>query len=151
MASFWSRANGAKKGLIRRGAVALVAYEVVFIGTFYWVYRAKAEGSLIWWLALLPTLAVVGFVLVLARYLKEEVDEFHRELVVRCLLWGLAALMVALAYQGLMQLFGWKGNCPVWVDMAVFLVAMLAAKVTYKVVNRPPLEDAVAEGGHDAL
>ncbi len=146
MASFWSKANGAKRGLIRRGAVALVVYEAAFMGTFYWVYRTKAEGSLIWWLALLPTLTVVGFVLVLARYLKEEVDEFHRELVVRCLLWGLAALMVVLAYQGLLQLLGWKGGWPVWVDMAVFLLAMGAAKLTYKVANRPPAEDAITEG-----
>jgi hypothetical protein len=34
----------------------------------------------------------------------------------------------------------------VFVDLSAFLLAMLTAKLTYKVVNRPPVEEALPEG-----
>jgi hypothetical protein len=146
MANFWKKANAAKKRMIRGALVALVVYELVFGGAMWWVSREKLSDGGLLWLAVLPTLTVAAFILVLARYLKEEVDEFHRELVVRCLLWGTAAVMLMMAFHGFLQLFGWHGNWPVFVDLSAFLLAMLTAKLTYKVVNRPPVEEALPEG-----
>ena len=97
MANFWKKANAAKKRMIRGALVALVVYELVFGGAMWWVSREKLSDGGLLWLAVLPTLTVAAFILVLARYLKEEVDEFHRELVVRCLLWGTAAVMLMMA------------------------------------------------------
>lgn len=146
MASFWSKVNVAKRRLIQRAAVALVAYEVMFLATMWWVERSRPSDSAMLWLAVVPTLPVVGVILVMAHYLKEEVDEFHRELVVRCLLWGTAAVMVLLAFHGFLQLFGWKGSWSVMVDLGAFVGAMAIAKLTYRVANRPPAEDVVVEG-----
>ena len=136
----WKKMNAAKKGLIRRGAVVLVMYELMFGIAMFWVDRAKPAGTLIWLFALLPTLPVLGLIAVLGRYLGEEVDEFHRQLVVRCLLWGLAAVMTSVAFHGFLQLFGWKGSWPAGVELAVFVVAMGVAKLTYKVANRVPMD-----------
>jgi len=44
----WKKMNSAKKSLIRRGAVALVAYEVMWAVAFLWVDRAKVEGPMLW-------------------------------------------------------------------------------------------------------
>jgi hypothetical protein len=145
----WKKMNAAKKGLIRRGAVALVAYEVVFMGAMLWIDRAKLGGPMLWVLAAITTLPVLGFIAVVGRYLGQEVDEFHRQLVVRCLLWGLAAVMTSVAFHGFMQLFGWEGRWPAAVELTAFMAAMLAAKLTYRVQNRVP-EDAdglVGRGG----
>lgn len=143
------KTSGAKRRLIQRGAVALVAYEVVFCGTMYWVDKGHLVGETLLWVAVLPTITVAAFILVLGRYLKEEVDEFHRELVVRCLLWGMAAVMVVMAFHGFLQLFGWKGKWPVFIDLGAFLVSMLMAKLTYKVANRVPVDadGLVGSGG----
>ncbi len=140
MAWNWKKLNAAKKGLIRRGAVALVAYEVVFVGAMFWVDRAKLTGGMLWVMAALTLLPVLGFIGVLGRYLGEEVDEFHRGLVVRCLLWGLAAVMATVCFHGFLQLFGWKGSWPAVIELGAFLVAMLVAKLTYKVANRVPAD-----------
>jgi hypothetical protein len=140
----WKKMNAAKKRMIRRGAVVLVAYEVVFIAAMFWVDRTKPGGPMLFVMALLT-----AFIAVLARYLGEEPDEFHRQLVVRCLLWGLAAVMTSVAFHGFLQLFGWKGSWPAAVELAAFLAAMLVAKLTYRVQNRVP-EDAdalVGRGG----
>ncbi len=140
MAWNWKKINAAKKGLIRRGAVALVAYEVLWAGSFLWVDRAKVEGTILWVPAALTTLPVLGLIWIMARYLGEEVDEFHRLLVVRCLLWGTAAVMTSVCFHGLLQLLGWKGNWPAAVELALFFVAALAAKLTYRVQNRVPAD-----------
>jgi hypothetical protein len=140
MGTFWKKANTAKKNLIRRGALVLVAYEVIWAATFWWVARTKPADSVLLGMAAIPTLTVVVFIGVLAHYLREETDEFHRELVVRCLLWGTAAVMLVMAFHGFLQLFGWSGKWPVAIDFGAFLVAMLAAKLTYKVAHRVPVE-----------
>jgi hypothetical protein len=149
MAWSWKRLNAAKKSLIRRGAVALVAYEVVFGAAMFWVDRAKLAGAMLFVAALLTTIPVVGFIGVLARYLGEETDEFHRQLVVRCLLWGTAAVMATVCFHCFLQLFGWTGRWPSAVELAVFVLAIGAARLTYRVANRVP-EDAdalVGQGG----
>ena len=148
MAWSWKKLNAAKKTMIRRGAVALVAYELAWGASFYWVFRTKAEGTMLFLIAVLPTLPVVGFIAVIARYLGEEVDEFHRLLVVRCLLWGAAAVMTSVCFHGFLQLFGWKGSWPAAVELVAFVLAMAVAKLTYKVQNRVP-EDVDALAGKE--
>ena len=150
MAWNWKKLNAAKKGMIRRVAVVLVAYELVFGGAMFWVDRAKPAGAMLFVMALLPTLPVLGLIVVLGRYLREEVDEFHRQLVVRCLLWGTAAVMTSVCFHGFLQLFGWKGSWPAVVELAVFVVAMLVAKVTYKLANRVPADVDVLVGSEGA-
>jgi len=140
MAWNWKKMNSAKKGLVRRALVVLVAYEVLWAGAYFWVDRAKVAGSMLMVPAVLVTLPVVGLIWVLARYLGEEVDEFHRLLVVRCLLWGTAAVMTAVCFHGLLQLLGWKGKWPAGVELGMFFAAMLLAKLTYKVANRVPAD-----------
>ena len=144
----WKKMNSAKKSLIRRGAVALVASEVMWAVAFLWVDRAKVEGPMLWVPAALTTLPVVGLIWVMARYLAEEVDEFHRLLVVRCLLWGTAAVMTSVCFHGLLQLLGWKGNWSAGVELGMFFAAMLVAKLTYRVQNRVPADaDAMLGSG----
>ena len=146
----WKKMNAAKKGLIRRGAVVLVAYEVLFGVSMYVVDRMKPTGTMLWAMAGLPTIAVLALIAVLARYLKEEVDEFHRQLVVRCLLWGTAAVMTSVTFHCFLQLFGWKGSWWPAVEVAVFVVAMLGAKLTYKVANRVPADADLLVGSEGA-
>ena len=141
MAWSWKKLKSAKKTLLRRLLVALVAYEVLWGGAIYWVYRAKLEGRILWVLAAVITLPVLGLIWTMARYLEEEMDEFHRLLVVRCLLWGAAAVMTSVCFHGLLQLLGWKGSWPAAVELVAFFAAALAAKLTYRVRNRVP-EDA---------
>lgn len=148
MAWSWKRLGAAKKNLIRRGVAALVAYELVFGGAMLWVDRGHLAGTALLWVAVLPTMTVAAFIGVLGRYLGEEVDEFHRQLVVRCLLWGLAAVMTTVCLHGFLQLFGWKGSWPVLVDVGAFVVAMGVAKLTYRVQNRVP-EDADGLAGRE--
>jgi hypothetical protein len=148
MAWSWKKMNAAKKTMIRRSLVVVVAYELLWSGAFAWVYYAKLEGKILWALAAAVTLPVLGLIWTMARYLGDEVDEFHRQLVVRCLLWGTAGVMTSVCFHGLLQLLGWKGRWSAGVELGLFFLAALGAKLTYRVQHRVPDDvDAVLEGG----
>ena len=150
MAWNWKKMNAAKKRLIRRAAVSFVVYEVLWCGAFFWVDRAKLSGQVLLLMAALPTVPLVGLIVSMGRYLGEEVDEFHKELVVRCLLWGTAAVMTSVGFHIFLQLFGWKGNWPAVIELVVFMVAMGAAKLTYRAQNRVPDDADAVLGRGDA-
>ena len=48
--------------------------------------------------------------------------------------------MTSVCFHGLLQLLGWKGNWPAGVELGMFFVAMLVAKLTYRVANRVPAD-----------
>jgi len=51
-------------------------------------------------IALLSTVPIVGTMIVIARYLARETDEYLRSLVVRSILWAFGAVMVADTFLG---------------------------------------------------
>jgi hypothetical protein len=55
---------------------------------------------LVYLLALLPTLPVIGIVVVVGRYLARETDEYIRMMVVQSLLWGLGVTFVTDTFMG---------------------------------------------------
>ena len=148
MAFSWKKLGGAKRALIVRGAVVMVAYDVIWGAVVYWADKGHLAGKDLLVPAGLATLPVVALIWVMARYLGEETDEFHRRMVVRILLWGTAAVMTSVCFHGLLQLLGWRGRWPAAVEWVLFLAAALVAKLTYKVQNRVPDDvDALLERG----
>jgi hypothetical protein len=53
-----------------------------------------------WTVAILATFPIIGTMIVIARYLAGETDEYLRSLVVRSILWGLGLVMVADTFLG---------------------------------------------------
>jgi len=57
-------------------------------------------AQLLYFMALLPTIPVIGIITVVGRYLGRETDEFIRALVVQSLLWGLGITFAVDTYLG---------------------------------------------------
>ena len=62
--------------------------------------------------AALPFLPLLTVFILTGAYLKAERDEFKRELVMRCLLWGAGASMSVNLFLGFLRIFGWSGQTP---------------------------------------
>ena len=62
--------------------------------------EAHPSVPLLYLVALLPTIPVIGIIAVVGRYLARETDEFIRALVVQSLLWGLGITFFLDTYLG---------------------------------------------------
>ena len=61
----------------------LIAYFGLLSSATLSVHHWRPQGWHLWLAALLPSVPIVGIFLITARYLREERDEYQRDLVVR--------------------------------------------------------------------
>ena len=120
--------------------IGVVLYEVVFTGTYYAIHRLHPAGPALVALAVLTTLPVILMYIIFGRYLREERDEYKRDLAVRCVLWGTAGAMSVQFFASFLRIFDWKGQLPLFTEFWVFALFMLVAKVSYRASNRVPVD-----------
>ena len=121
--------------------ITLAAYFVVFALSDYLVFRTQPTGASLWLLSALPVFPMLYVIALIGRYLREERDEFKRDLCVRCLLWGAAGAMAVDLLSGFLHIFGWKGQLVPFSELFVFAALMLAAKLTYRISHRVPANE----------
>jgi hypothetical protein len=124
----------------KRSFPVLASYFVIFIGTDLFVDRTHPVGWKLYACAALPFLPLLTTFLLTAAYLKAERDDFKRELVMRCLLWGAGASLSVNQFTGFLRIFGWQGRTPPFMELFAFCVAAVAAKITYRIANPLPAE-----------
>lgn len=139
---FGEKNSAAQKRYLRRGLGVLVAYVLLLSSATVIVQRVHPHGVLLYCVAFLPLLPMLSFLVVVGRYLREERDEYQRDLVIRCMLWGIAAMLSVELFDGFLHSFGWHGALPPFVGFYAFCLSMLIAKFTYKFRDRV---DAAAE------
>jgi hypothetical protein len=124
----------------KRSFSVLASYFVIFTGTFLFVERVHPTGWELYVCAALPFLPLLTVFIFTAAYLKAERDEFKRELMMRCLLWGAGASLSVNVFAGFLRIFGWQGQTPPFMELFAFCIAAIAAKITYKIANPLPAE-----------
>ena len=118
-------------------AVYFVLYFCCF-GIHLWLHPT---GAAVWVLAMLPVLPIVGVIAVMGRYLRDETDEYKRDVMIRCLLWGGAGAVSVSLLGGFLWIFGWKGSMPPFTGFGVFYLFMMAAKLSYKLKDQVAVEE----------
>jgi hypothetical protein len=68
--------------------------------THDWFKQEHHSVFLAYVLAVLPTIPVIGIIVVVGRYLTRETDEFIRMIVVQAILWGLGVTMAVDTFLG---------------------------------------------------
>ena len=138
---FGERINPAQRRYMQRGFGILLAYFGLLFSTTTGVHRWHPQGWHLYLAALLPTLPIVGIFVMTGQYLREEKDEFQRDLVVRCLLWGVAAVMTVEMFTSFLRTFGWAGSLPPFANWFVLCGSVIVAKFTYRLRNPGTLAD----------
>jgi hypothetical protein len=131
----------ATRRLKKSGFTVTAAYFVIFGASFYANMRLQPTGWLLWLLASLPVLPILGVIVLFGRYLRDEKDEYKRDLTMRCLLWGTAGSLSVTMLESFLQIFGWKGQFPPFSAFWMFFVFLIAAKFTYRAHNRVPADE----------
>jgi uncharacterized BrkB/YihY/UPF0761 family membrane protein len=112
-----------RRYLLRFG-VSMSAYVVLLIGATMLHRHGLTAGPLGYVIALAPALAILGTIASMGFYLAEETDEFHREVLIQSLLWGIAVTLGAASVWGFLETFGKAPHAPAWAVVPLFAVAM---------------------------
>ncbi|MES2390660.1 MAG: hypothetical protein V4555_03395 [Acidobacteriota bacterium] len=131
----------ATRKLRKSGLTTVAAYFVIFGASFYANYRLQPTGALLWVLATLPVVPILGVIVLFGRYLRDERDEYKRDLTMRCLLWGTAGCVAVTMLESYLRIYGWKGEFPPFTAFWAFFVFMMAAKLTYNAQNKVPTDE----------
>ncbi len=90
---------------VRRMAAASVVYLITVFLTFHVFYHGRLPLAAGMGLAALPSIPLLAMIGIVALYLKEEKDEFQRELFIQSLLWGMGVTLAVTSFWSYWHLF----------------------------------------------
>lgn len=78
----------------------------VFLCLAVWMFKNHhPTGALAWALAILPSLPIIGSLIVVGLYLGEEKDEFQRTVLIQSMLWSIGATLAVTTVWGFLENF----------------------------------------------
>ena len=122
-----------RSGRMIAGGLALTC-----LGMSLYLWHHTPTGRMVYALAALPSFLIFCMLVVVARYLRDETDEFERDQTVRSLLWGTGAVLAINTYLGFLRLLGWTGRAPFLLELGAFCWAAVIARWSYRRANRVP-------------
>ena len=97
--------NSATRRYLYRFVPTMTAYAVALLFAEWALHRFHPTGAMLYALAVLPAIPIIGIIVVVGLYLAEEKDEFLRNLLIQSMLWGLGAIMALTTVWGFLQIF----------------------------------------------
>ncbi len=83
-----------------------MALYVIFLFIAQWTFHhLHPSGIIVYLLAVLPALPLVGSLAIVGLYIAEESDEFERSIIVQSMLWGLAGALSISTIWGFLEDF----------------------------------------------
>ncbi|MBO9715007.1 hypothetical protein [Sphingomonas sp.] len=106
--------TAAAQRYLRRFTPMMIAYVVVLFAATWAIEAYKPHGAALVALSVLPALPIIGVIAVIGLYLAEETDEFLRQRIVACQLFGVGVLLSASTVLGFLQIGGVIGKVDVF-------------------------------------
>ncbi|HXC94728.1 MAG TPA: hypothetical protein VNU92_03460 [Edaphobacter sp.] len=129
---------GSKAG--RRYLYRLIPMSVVYVAVVYlskWSFRHfHPTGLVVYLLAILPALPMVGSLAIVGLYVAEETDEFERSILVRSILWGLAAALAISSIWGTLEDFAQAPHLSSFLSYLSFWIVMAISGVIIRLRYR---------------
>lgn len=90
---------------LKRFIPTMIAYVVLVFGASYAFDRMTLSGPVAWALATAPAIPIVAVIAIMGLYLKEETDEFQRNILIQSMLWGFGLTMAATSVWGFAEIY----------------------------------------------
>lgn len=97
--------NPAVRRYLLRFFAAMGAYAAVLVIVISYLVRFHPSRPVVYFLAALPALPIIGIIVVVALYLAEEKDEFQRTVLERSLLWGMGGTLATTSVWGFLEMY----------------------------------------------
>ena len=116
---------------LRKRAVPVMVLYFVLFAFINWLFdRHAIRGVAAYVLAVLPALPLIGAIVLLGRYIREETDEFKRAVFTEALLWAVGVTMALTTAWGFIEMFIPNMHVPVLWTFPVFCVVATIAKLS---------------------
>ena len=126
----------AKRHYMRGSIGVAVSYVGLVLSSRIMVTRWHPQGWHLYLAAALPTIPILCLAFIVGRYLREEKDEYQRDIVVRGMLWGTAVALSISVFSGFLQAYGWTGQFPGFVEFMLFWFTALIVKIYYRFADK---------------
>ena len=127
--------KAARRYTQRMGTIGLIYVATVLVITRY-VHQTHPVGAKLFALSLAPALNVVAMILVVGRYLREEVDEFKRYQLVVAILVAVGATLAMVACTDFLRSYGAMSELPPFTTFVVFWMVMALVQAVQSFRNR---------------
>jgi hypothetical protein len=97
--------NPAARRYTQRFFTTISAYVVVLLSVVWCIKHLRPTGPVLYLLAVLPAVPILGVILVVGLYLVEEKDEFQRNVLIQSMLWSIALKLATTTVWGFLQMF----------------------------------------------
>lgn len=108
----------------RRAMPTMAVYVVTILGVALVFKHFHPTGPIAWVLAVLPALPILGVIAQMALYLKEETDEFLRNVLVEAMLWGAGLTLVVMTVWGFLEIYAHAPKLPSFWAFPFFCLGM---------------------------
>ena len=122
----------------RRCLVLSFGYVLALFLTIGVTERFSITGPLLWILAVLPALPIIGIVWALARLLIEKTDEYQRLRMVRASLVATGLVLVTSTLWGFLEMFGLAPHLWLWAVFPVWAIGLAIGQLVNRFVFGQP-------------
>ena len=133
---FCKSSSAARKSYQRDALKCVVAYLVVLLCTMWFVRHDGANHLFLYFWSVVPSIPILGVVVRMGQYLREEKDEYVRMMAMQAILAGTAALLATLVVSDFLRTFANTGSLPQFVGFLIFCGGMMLAKLVQWLRNR---------------
>jgi hypothetical protein len=117
-------ASAAGRRYRRRFLPVMAVYVVVVMGVSWAFNVLEPTGPLAWALAVSPAVPLLAAIVVIGLYLKEESDEFVRNVLVESMIWGIGVTLGILTVWGFLEIYAHAPRLPSFMAFPIFCGAM---------------------------
>lgn len=128
--------NPAKRRYLRSSMGVMLSYMGLVMSSRIMVTRWHPKGWHLGVAAALPTIPILCLAFIVGRYLREEKDEYQRDIVIRGMLWGSAVALSVSVFGGFLQAYGWTGQFPGFIEFMLFWITALIVKIYYRFADK---------------
>lgn len=116
--------NLAQRRYIRRFVPLMAGYVLILFAANRVADTRQLEGATLALLSILPTLPLLGVIVVMGLYLREEADEYLRDRLVVAMLGGTGVLLMVTTVWGFLENSGMVGHPPTYLAFPFWCGAM---------------------------
>lgn len=128
--------NEAKRKYLRGTMGIMLSYMGLVFASTSMVHRWHPKGWHLWLASAMPTIPIVCLAFVLARYLREERDEYQRDQTVQSLLWGTAVALALSVFDSFLSSYGSGTEFPHFLVFMSFWITVAITRAVQSVANR---------------